>query len=43
MALRKVSSDGSVAEEKNYGPNGEGALKVEGGTVMEIAYLALCT
>jgi hypothetical protein len=43
MALRKVGSDGAVAEEKNYGPNGEGALKVEGGTVMEIAYLALCT
>jgi hypothetical protein len=43
MALRKVGSAGTVTEEKNYGPNGEGALKVEGGTVMEIAYLALCT
>jgi hypothetical protein len=43
MALRKVGSDGAVSEEKNYGPNGEGALAVEGGTVMEIAYLALCT
>lgn len=43
MALRKVGADGAVTEEKDYGANGEGALKVEGGTVMEIAYLALCT
>jgi hypothetical protein len=42
MALRKHAADGAVSE-KGYGPNGEGALKVEGGTVMEIAYLALCT
>jgi hypothetical protein len=43
MALRKHGADGAVAQERNYGENGEGALKVEGGTVMEIAYLALCT
>ncbi len=43
MALRRHGADGAVSEEKNYGPSGEGALKVEGGTVMEIAYLALCT
>jgi hypothetical protein len=43
MALRKNGANGAVTEEKQYGPNGEGALKVEGGTVMEIAYLALCT
>lgn len=43
MALRKTGSDGAVSDEKNYGPDGEGALAVEGGTVMEIAYLALCT
>jgi hypothetical protein len=43
MALRKYGASGAVSEEKEYGPNGEGALKVEGGTVMEIAYLALCT
>lgn len=43
MALRKYGSDGTVSEEKEYGPGGEGALKVESSTVMEIAYLALCT
>jgi hypothetical protein len=43
MALRKTGSDGAVTEEKDYGADGEGALAVEGGTVMEIAYLALCT
>ena len=43
MALRKVGSEGAVSEEKDYGPDGEGALAVEGGTVMEIAFLALCT
>lgn len=43
MALRKYGQDGAVTEEKDYGSGGEGALKVEGGTVMEIAYLALCT
>jgi hypothetical protein len=43
MALRKHDASGAVSEEKQYGPNGEGALKVEGSTVMEIAYLALCT
>ncbi|HEX8443384.1 MAG TPA: hypothetical protein VF631_07035 [Allosphingosinicella sp.] len=43
MALRKYGKDGAVSDEKDYGPGGEGALKVEGGTVMEIAYLALCT
>lgn len=43
MALRKIGADGAVSEEKDYGPGGEGALAVEGGTVMEIAYLALCT
>jgi hypothetical protein len=43
MALRKFGTDGSVSNEKDYGASGEGALKVEGGTVMEIAFLALCT
>jgi hypothetical protein len=43
MALRKIGQDGAVTEEKDYGAGGEGALGVEGGTVMEIAYLALCT
>ncbi len=43
MALRKHGATGAVAEQRDYGPNGEGAMPVEGGTVMEIAYLALCT
>jgi hypothetical protein len=43
MAIRKFGPTGAVTEERDYGPSGEGALKVEGGTVMEIAYLALCT
>jgi len=43
MALRKYGTTGAVAEERSYGTTGEGALKVEGGTIMEIAYLALCT
>jgi len=43
MALRKYNATGAVAEQRNYGTTGEGALKVESGTIMEIAYLALCT
>lgn len=43
MGLRKYASDGAIAEQRDYGPAGEGTLQVEGGTVMEIAYLALCT
>ncbi len=43
MALRKHGATGAVAEQRDYGSNGEGAMPVEGGTVMEIAYLALCT
>jgi hypothetical protein len=43
MALRRHGPTGAVAEQRDYGPNGEGAMPVEGGTVMEIAYLALCT
>lgn len=42
MALRKTTADGKV-DVKEYGAGGEGALAVEGGTVMEIAFLALCT
>jgi hypothetical protein len=38
MALRRPT--GAVTE---YGPGGEGAAPVERGTVMEIAWLALCT
>jgi hypothetical protein len=43
MALRKHGPNGAVTEQKDHGAAGEGALPVEGGTVMEIAYLALCT
>jgi hypothetical protein len=43
MALRKHGPAGAITEQKDYGAAGEGALPVEGGTVMEIAYLALCT
>jgi hypothetical protein len=43
MAVRKLGASGAVTEEKDYGPNGEGASRIENGTVMQIAYLALCT
>jgi hypothetical protein len=43
MALRKHGPSGAVTEQRDFGPGGEGAAQVEGGTVMEIAYLALCT
>ena len=43
MAIRKHGPTGAVAEERDHGPGGEGAIPVEAGTVMEIAYLALCT
>lgn len=43
MALRKYGATGAVAEERDFGPSGEGAAAVESGTVMQIAYLALCT
>ena len=42
MAVRKPGASGAE-EQRDYGPGGEGAMAVEGGTVMEIAYLALCT
>lgn len=43
MAVRKYGANGAMAEERSFGPNGEGAARVEDGTVMQIAYLALCT
>jgi hypothetical protein len=42
MALRNTGRRRRT-EQKDHGAAGEGALPVEGGTVMEIAYLALCT
>ena len=41
MAARRLDA-GQVAEERNYGPGGEGALPVEAGTVMELAFRSLC-
>ncbi len=43
MAFRRHAPDGAVVEERDFRPAGEGATAVAGGTVMEIAYLALCT
>lgn len=43
MAVRKYGSNGAITEERDFGPGGEGAAAVESGTVMQIAYLALCT
>jgi hypothetical protein len=43
MGFRRHGPDGQIAEERDYLPNGEGATPIAGGTVMEIAYLALCT
>ena len=43
MAVRKYDPSGSVIEERDFGPSGEGAAEIESGTVMQIAYLALCT
>lgn len=43
MAIRKFDAAGAMAEQRDYGPGGEGALAIETGTVMEIAHRALCT
>jgi len=43
MAVRKLGPNGLISEERSFGPAGEGAASVEEGTVMQIAYLALCT
>jgi hypothetical protein len=43
MAFRRHGPDGEVAEERDFRPDGEGVTPVAGGTVMEIAFLALCT
>jgi hypothetical protein len=43
LAHRRHNPDGSQAEQQDYPPDAAGPLPVEGGTVMEIAYLALCT
>jgi hypothetical protein len=43
MGVRKYGPNGAITEERDFGPGGEGAAAVESGTVMQIAYLALCT
>lgn len=43
MALRKHGPDGTITEERSYGTEGEGAVAAEAGTVLEIAYLSLCS
>lgn len=41
MAARRLDA-GRIAEERDYGPGGEGALPIEAGTVMELAWRSLC-
>jgi hypothetical protein len=43
LGLKRFGANEEVVDNVDYGPNGEGAAPIEGGTVMEIAYLALCT
>ena len=43
LAHRRQDAAGAVTEYHEYARDAEGPLPIEGGTVMEIAYLALCT
>ena len=43
LAHRVQDAAGTVTEHREYARDAEGPLPIEGGTVMEIAYLALCT
>lgn len=43
LASRKHDEKGAVTEEMQHGPNGAGANAIQGGSVIEIAYLSLCT
>ncbi|MGQ0558487.1 MAG: hypothetical protein ACT4OE_02715 [Sphingosinicella sp.] len=43
LAHRREDATGAVTELQEYSRDAEGPLPVEGGTVMEIAFLALCT
>jgi len=43
LMTRRHGADWEVIEERDMRPAGEGVTPVAGGTVMEIAYLALCT
>ena len=43
QADRRQDEQGNVTDEREYGPEERGPLPIEGGTVMEIAFLSLCT
>ncbi|HEX8258193.1 MAG TPA: hypothetical protein VF589_11215, partial [Allosphingosinicella sp.] len=43
LGLRRHGAGGTITEERDYGPAGEGPMEVEAETVMEIAYRGLCT
>ena len=43
LAHRRQDAAGAVSEYHEYTQDSSGPLPIEGGTVMEIAYLALCT
>jgi hypothetical protein len=43
MELRKHGPNGEVTEQRSYGPTGEGAAPARDGTVLEIAFLSLCS
>jgi hypothetical protein len=43
LAFRQYGPDGSVALEAEYGPAGQGPRAAEPGSLMEVAYHALCT
>jgi hypothetical protein len=43
LAQRRADAGGGAGEHREYGPPESDPLPVEGGTVMEIAYLSLCT
>lgn len=43
LSSRKHDTKGAVTEEVEHGPSGAGASPIQGGSVIEIAYLSLCT
>lgn len=43
QADRRQDAEGNITESRDYSPEERGPLPIEGGTVMEIAFLSLCT
>lgn len=43
QADRRQNPEGQIVESREYGPDEQGPMPIEGGTVMEIAFLSLCT